>query len=161
MGIHLGPTLANFFGAQLEKQFTTTKFGFLPAHHCGYIDDIFCVFDCLGNAIKKNYVIKNLHPNLKLTHEIRPRQLSFLDTEIYLPSDIECKYTSKVFRKITNTNVFPNYQEICPWTWKIGLINCFLNTAFNVCSNWSIFHQEISIFEKHISSKWMPIYNFS
>ena len=27
----------------------------------------------------------------------------------------------------------------------MGLINCFLNRTFNICSNWSLFHQEIYI----------------
>ena len=58
---------------------------------------------------------------------------------------MECVFTSKVSIEITNTNVFLNHYAICPWTLKIGLINCFLNRAFNVCSNWSLFHQEISI----------------
>ena len=92
---------------------------------------------------KENFI----YLNQQFTHEIGPKQLAFLDTEIYLPSDIECVITSIVFRKMTNTNVFLNYYAICPWTWKIGLINCFLNRAFNVCSNWSLFHQRISIFK--------------
>ena len=47
--------------------------------------------------------------------------------------------------KITNTNVSINYYAISPRTWKIGLIKCFINRAFNVCGNWSLFHQEMSI----------------
>ena len=72
--------------------------------------------------------INNLHPNLKFTHEIEPKQLAFLDTEIHLPSDIECVYASEVFRKINNSSVLLNYYAICPRIWKIGLINCFLNS---------------------------------
>lgn len=49
-----------------------------------------------------------------------------------------------VYRKPTNTNVILNFHAICPWVWKIGLINCFLNRAFVVCSNWSLFHTEVS-----------------
>ena len=118
---------------------------FLPAYYCRYVGNIFCVFDCLENVQKNFNFINNLHPNIKFTHEIGPKQLALLHTEIYLPSDIECVYTTKVFRKITNTNVFLNYYAICLLIWKIGLINCYLNRAFNVCSNWSLFHQEISI----------------
>ena len=118
---------------------------------------IYFVFE---NANKFFNFINNLHQNLKFTHEIGPMQLAFLDTEMHFPADIECVYTSKVFRKICNTNVLLNYYAICPWILKIGLIICFLDRAFNVCSNWSLFQQKNSIFlEKSISSKWIPIYN--
>ena len=30
-----------------------TNLDFLPAHYCRYVDDIFCVFDCLENLKKK------------------------------------------------------------------------------------------------------------
>ena len=106
---------------------------FLPAHHSRYVDDIFCAFDCFENVNKYFNFITNLHQNLKFSHEIGPKQLAFKDTEIYLPSDIECVYSSKVFRTVTNINVFLNYHAICPYVGKICLINCFLNRAFNVC----------------------------
>ena len=50
MGSPLGPTMAYLFLAQLEKQFINTDLN-LPAHYCRYVDDIFCVIDCLENAI--------------------------------------------------------------------------------------------------------------
>ena len=96
MGSPLGTILANLFQAQLENKLMNTNLDFIPAHYCRYVDDIFCVFDCLENANKLLNFINNLHPNKKFTHEIGPKQLAFLDTEIYLPSDIECIYTCKV-----------------------------------------------------------------
>ena len=52
-----------------------------------------------------------------------------------MSTDFECVCSSKVFRKITNTNVLLNYYAICPWILKIGLFNCFLNREFDACSN--------------------------
>ena len=37
------------------------------------------------------------------------------------------------------------YLIIMQFVLGIGLINCFLNRAFDVCSNWSLFHHENSI----------------
>ena len=112
MGSPLGPTLAIFYLAQFENQFINTNFYFLPSHYCRYVDDIFHVFVCLENVDK-------FHQNKKLTHEIQPRQLAFIDTEIH--------------------------NAICPWILKICLIDCFLKRVFNVCSVWSLLHQEIFI----------------
>ena len=71
--------------------------------------------------------VNNLHPNLEFTHEIEPKQLTFLDTEKYLPSDLRCVYASKGVRKVTITDIFVNLYAICPWILKYCLINCFLN----------------------------------
>ena len=48
----------------------------------------------------------------------------------------------KSFAKTTNPMFFLNYYAIYHWNW----FNCLLNRAFNVCGNWSLFHQDISIF---------------
>ena len=74
-----------------------TNLDFLPSHYCRHVDEIFCVFDCLENVNKFFNFIKNLHPNLIFTDEIVPKQLAFLDTEIYFPSDIAYVYTCNVF----------------------------------------------------------------
>ena len=50
---------------------------------------------------------------------------------------------------LTNTNVLLNYYEIRPWNLKIGLINCLLNRAFNVCSNWSLFINKFLFCKTH------------
>ena len=62
-----------------------------------------------------------------------------------LPSDLECVYTFKVIRNTTNTKVFLNYHAICPCMSKISLINYFLERAFNVYSNLSLFNQNINL----------------
>ena len=53
-------------------------------------------------------------------------------------------YSSTVYRKPTNTNVILNMSAFCPFRWKLGLITCFLNRAYVVCSTWSVFHIEVS-----------------
>ena len=41
----------------------------------------------------------------------------------------------------------------CPFQWKLGLITCFLNRAYVICSSWSLFHSEVkelkNIFKKN------------
>ena len=97
------------------------------------------------------------HQQFTFTHEVGPhRQLAFLDTEIYLPSNNECVCTSKVFRKMTNIYVFLNYNAICPCILKICLINSLLNRVYNVCSIWLLFHQEISFLKNIFHTNGYP-----
>ena len=35
-----------------------------------------------------------------------------------------------------------NFIAICPYRWKIGLINCMLYRAYNICCNWYSFTKE-------------------
>ena len=58
----------------------TTNFDPLLAHYCRYVDDIFCVFDCLENVFNKISFHQQFTSKLKFTHEIGPKQLAFQDT---------------------------------------------------------------------------------
>ena len=89
--------------------------------------------------------LNNLHPNLRFTHELGPDRLPFLDTEISLPTTENSTLSSKVYRKSTNTNVILNYSALCPQNWKSGLVTCFLNRAYTVCSSWNLFDNEVNL----------------
>ena len=88
--------------------------------------------------------LNDMHPNLKFTCEIGPMNLAFLDTKISLSSNNDLSSITSVCRKPTDTNTILNFHAVFPWIWKSGLIKCFLNRAFIVCSNWFTFHEEIS-----------------
>ena len=105
---------------------------FLPEKYIRYVDDVFCVFgsmESVGNFLE--YL--NLHPNLKLTHELGPKKLAFLDTEIDLDL-ISSNFGSQVYRKPTNTKVILNWTAYCPKNWILGLISRLINRAYIVCS---------------------------
>jgi len=141
MGSPLGPTLANFFLAHFENKFMSSALDCIPELYLRYVDDVFAVFSSIELVHKFLDFLNNLHPNLKFTCEIGPKSLAFLDTKTTLT---EGGLTSEVYRKQTNTNVILNMCAFCPSQWKFGLITCFLNRAYTVCSTWSLFHMEIT-----------------
>ena len=110
---------------------------FLPEKYVRYVDDVFCVFgsmESVGNFLEN---LNHLHPNLKFTHELGPRKLSFLDTEI----DLYLNFGSKAYRKPTNTKVILNWTAYCPKNWKLGLISCLVNRVY-IPGNYSIMKWE-------------------
>ena len=53
MGSPLGPTLANFFLANLENKLLNETNGFYPRLYLRYVDDVFAIFD--NNLSIKNF----------------------------------------------------------------------------------------------------------
>ena len=153
MGSPLGPTLANWFLGRIEKQlFIDTKITFPPQFYVRYVDDIFAVFDCKEKCNKFFDYINNLHPNLKFTVEYPNGSLPFLDVDIKLGTTIE----TRVHRKPTNTGVILNFNSIAPIQWKRSLILCFLNRAYIICSNKSLFLQEVKYLKAMFISNSYP-----
>ena len=86
----------------------------------------------------------SMHPKLKFVCDIGTQKLAFLDIQNSLSSNNDLSFITSVYRKPTDTKTIRNFHAVCPWIWKSGLIKCFLNRAFIVCSNWFAFHEEIS-----------------
>ena len=145
MGNCLGPTLANFFLAFLEvtKVFKMKK-SFHPKFYARYVDDIYCVFSSRVQYLEFFGVLNSLHPNIEFTAEVGTNKLPFLDVEIEL---LDNQVNSWVYRKDTNTNVIMNFHDIAPKSWKMGLVYCFLNRAYNVCSSSSLFQKEVRLLQ--------------
>ena len=103
-------------------------------------------FVCLETSLHMKSFFQQLNElplSLKLTFEIGPKILPFLDAKIELPLDIGRDFKSSVFRKTSHTDSMLNFSAICPYRWKIGLINCMLYRAYNICCNWYSFTKEI------------------
>ena len=49
-----------------------------------------------------------------------------------------------MYRKATDTGLIMQYTSICPKSWKIGLINFYLNIALNICSYFTAFKDELT-----------------
>ena len=113
-------------------------------HYSRYVDDIFCVSNSLEYTKMFLSFLNNLLPNLKFTCEIGPHKLAFMDTKISLSSNNDLSLITSVYRKPTDTKTILIFHAVCTWIWKSGLMKCFLNRAFIVCSNWLTFHEEIS-----------------
>ena len=63
-----------------------------------------------------------------------------------------------MWRKATNTGLLFNFHSICPATWNSGLIKCFLHRTKYICSNYSLYKQEIEklrmLFQKNAYPNW-------
>ena len=57
------------------------------------------------------------------------------------------------------TDVVLNFYLVWPLKWKIGLISCFLNRAWNICSSYKLFDIEVRNLEKIFSKNGYP-YDF-
>ena len=141
MGSPLGPTLANFFLADMEvKEWLNDNCDHNPALYLRYVDDVFAIFrqgvdiDTFLNKINSS------HPDIKFTVEQATKTLPFLDVELKLD---ENSFDSWVWRKKTHTGVLLNYTAIAPSKWKFGLIICLLNRIWDICSDNNYFQQEV------------------
>jgi len=161
MGSPLGPTFANFFLGHLEKSWLNNDTNCnKPLLYYRYIDDIFCIFD---NNDFSNFLdmLNSTHNNIKFTYEVGPKQLSFLDTFITIPlDDNETKCTISVYRKPTFTRLCLNFKAFCPFNWKIGIIYCYLHRAYLCCTNYFLFHKEVTFLENLFADNGYPRYLF-
>ena len=66
--------------------------------------------------------------------------LSLLDIKIVRENN---KFTTSVYRKPTFSGVFTHFESFIPNSYKYALIFILLHTAFKLCSNFELFHQEI------------------
>ena len=144
MGLPLGPTLANVFMSHVENNYfmsPNNNVTFKPSLYLRYIDDIFCVFKSQDHIQHFLNMINSFHNNLQFTIEFSQNNiLPFLDVSIKVEDN---KCSTSVYRKPTYTNLLMNFSACCPFTYKIGLLNCLIFRAFKICSSWYSFHEEI------------------
>jgi hypothetical protein len=154
MGSSLGPSFANFYMCELENKIFEQYPEKAPLVYARYVDDIFVMVD---DAIKLTE-LKNLfecHSVLKFTFEKEKNdQLAFLDV---LVKRHESELLTSVHVKSTNSGECINYNGICPERYKTGVIKCLLHRAFQISSNWEIFHLEINRIKQLLTNNNFPM----
>ena len=80
--------------------------------------------------------------------------MKFLDTVIKLNG---IDFDTFVFRKNTCTDVILNFHSVCPVKWKIGLILCFLNRAWKICSTYKLFDLELKKLQNIFVKNGYPV----
>lgn len=154
MGSPLGPTLANLFMGHHEQMWLNEIENVEVLMYRRYVDDIFCVFHNEKDANAFHKFINCKHPNIKFTCEIANEGLlPFLDT---LVDNAEFKTSTRVYRKPTFTGLYTNFFSFTCFSYKVGLIRCLLHRAFNICSSWQLFHQEVEIIHKLLQKNSFP-----
>ena len=153
MGSPLGPTLANFFMANIETDLFLKQLDCQPKFYVRYVDDILAVFDADTDCSEFLKILNNQHKNLKFTMEKSTGAFPFLDVEIKINQNT---FDSQIWRKPTNTGVFLNFSAICPQNWKTGLIFCLLHRAKIICSSNFAFWNEVKILKSKFLANGYP-----
>ena len=142
MGSPLGPTFANVFLSYYEQIWLKNfPYEFKPVIYKRYIDDTFLLFRPKDHIEKFRGYLNCQHPNIKFTSEIEENNsISFLDIKI---SRVNNSFSTSIYRKVTFSGVFINFESFIPTSYKSNLIFTLLFRAFKLCSNFELLHQEI------------------
>ena len=142
MGSPLGPTLANAFLAFHEKQWLKDcPKEFKPVYYRRYVDDIFVLFKSHDHLLHFRNYLNSKHQNISFSFECESNnKMSFLDVEI---SREQGKFKTTIYRKPTFSGVYTHFDSFLPNTYKFGMIYTLAYRCFRICSNWTLFHNEL------------------
>ena len=102
--------------------------------------------------------INSIHPNIKFTIELeKDNSLPFLDINITRENN---KFITSVYRKSTFSGMGQNFYSSTDNKFKLNSCRTLLFRAYNICSNWSIFHKEIEFLSKFFTQNSFPTNTF-
>ena len=159
MGSPLGPTLANAFLCYHEtKWLDECPLEFKPLVYNRYVDDCFLVFQEKGHVDKFLNYLNSRHNHISFTveHEV-DNSLPFLDVRVTRSRD---GFSTDVFRKDTYTGLGLNFNSFVPSSFKFNSIQTLLVRAFNICSSWISFDQEINRLKLYFTNNGYPLHLF-
>ncbi|XP_069977196.1 uncharacterized protein [Penaeus vannamei] len=159
MGSPLGPCYANTFLCHHEQTWMNDcPANFKPILYRRYMDDTFLLFNDPSHINPFLSYLNSQHPNIKFTCETEQNnKLSFLDTSITFHNN--CFYTS-TYRKPTFTGLGLHYLSYIPHIYKLNSLTTLINRAYNICSTWASFHDEVSFLSKYFTTNGYPSYLF-
>ena len=139
IGSSLGPTFANTFLSYHEQIWLKNcHCEFKPVIYKRYVDDSFLLFRSKDHIEKFRCYLNCQHPNIKFTSEIeKNNSISFLDIKI---RRVNNSFSTNIFRKVTFSGVFTNFENFIPVSYKSNWIFTLLFRAFKLCSNFELFH---------------------
>ena len=142
MGNPISATFANIFLCYHEANWLNEcPIEFKPIIYKRYVDDTFVVFKKKEHAQLFFTYLNNKHNNIRFTMESeKDGIIPFLDILIDNRSDsIQCS----VYRKITFTGLGINFLSHCAERFKLNTFQTLFYRAFNLSSNYFIFHNEV------------------
>ena len=152
MGSPLGPTFANIFLCYYEKIWLKNcPYEFKPVIYKRYVDDTL-LFRSKDLIEEFRGYLNCQHPNIKFASEIEENNsILFLDIKV---SRVNNSFSTNIYRKVTFSGVFTNFESFIPISYNSNLIFTLLFRAFKLCSNLELFHQEIldlkDIFKRNV-----------
>ena len=156
MGGCVSPTLANFFLGHFEKLWLEScPEHFRPIYYRRYVDDTFLLFKDPNHVTLFHNYVNSQHPNICFTYEIEKNgQLPFLDTIV---TKLDFTFETGLYRKPTFTGLGMKFDSSLPKTYKLNLIDCFLDRAHKLCSTMTLFYSEIENLKKFFFQNGFPI----
>ena len=77
-------------------------------------------------------ILNSFHPNIEFTYETKINsKIAFLD--VLLPREGQNIITT-VYRKVTNSDIYLNWDSFCPHRWKRGTLKSLVQRAHLICS---------------------------
>ena len=142
MGSPLGPTLANIFLCYHEETWLgNCPKQFKPFYYRRYVDDIFLLLSKEEQINKFDKYIGSRHKCITFKNELEKDScISFLDVLVTKKDS----FITSLCRKPTFNGIYLNFDSHVPLVYKKGLIFCLLFRIYNICSLWSLIHEEIS-----------------
>ena len=81
-------------------------------------------------------------------------KLSFLDIEV--PRE-KGKFVATVYRKPTFSGVYTHFQSFLPTIYKFGIVYNLAYRCFKICSDWTMFREELSFFKQVFLKTGYPL----
>ena len=151
MGSPLGTSLANAFLAHHEQHWLDR----CPLEQgIRYVDDIFVLCKSSDHLRRFQSYLNSCHINMSFTTETEQiNKVSFLDVNVIREHG---KFTTTVYRKLTFSGVCTYFDRFLPNTYKIGMVYTLVNRYFWICSNWSMFHSQLTLLRKIFQKNGYP-----
>ena len=98
--------------------------------------------------------VNSIHENIKFTIEYEnDDKLPFLDTLVFRRDDC---FNTTVFRKKTFTGLGSNYYSHCFFNFKLNSLSTLIHRAYNLTSDWSLFHEEVMFLKTYFTNNCYP-----
>ena len=160
MGSPLGPSFANIFMCHLEEMFLEMcPPTFKPIFYRRYVDDTFVIFKEQDHATQFLQFVNSLHSNIEFTLESEvDESLPFLDVRVRRDGQF---FSTEVFRKKTFSGQGINFYSFTSYNFKLNCCKTLINRAYKICSNWTLFNQEVNFLRAFFKNNGYPLGIFS
>ena len=155
MGGPLGGHLANIFLCHYEKKWLENcPIEFKPLYYKRYLDDTFIIFKDPSHANLFCNYLNSRHKNIQFTSEMENNQtLNFLDISI---KHLNGNFELSVYRKNTFSGLGTKFTSFIPQLFKTNSISTLIYRAYNICSNWQLFHKEMDFLLNYFTQNGYP-----
>ena len=159
MGSPLSATMANIFLCHHEtKWLDECPTHFKPLLYKRYVDDTFLIFKERQHIESFFNYLNGKHPNINFTKEYESDgKLSFLDMNVKKEfRDNVTSFNFNIFRKRTFTGLGLNYHSYTYYNFKLNSIRTLVFRAYQLCTTWIDFHNELSFILKFFKKNGYP-----